>query len=358
MQNKFYYAALNRIPQFGPRTLLKLLKKWPDLHHLFNLSPQQLNETGLPEKMIAAIRACDLSLAEADLLWEQASEEHHLLCWDDPNYPPLLKQIADPPPILYAQGNITTLQGMGVAIVGTRKPSFTGSETAQHFAFELARNNIVVVSGLASGIDAQAHQGCIAAKGLTIAVMGTGIDRIYPAHHRALRDKIQQNGLILTEFPLKSSANAGHFPRRNRIISGLSLITLVIEAAIKSGSLITARLAMEQNRDVMAIPGSIHNPQARGCHLLLQQGAKLVTTINDVLEELPLAKSPVISGDFTKLLASSDRKLVKCMGFETTTIDQLCQRTGLSIDKISCDLAELELQGIIQAVPGGYMRCM
>ena len=241
-------------------------------------------------------------------------------------------------------------------MVGTRKPSIMGSETAWRFAFELAGKNITIVSGLALGIDAQAHSGCLAAGGKTIAVMGTGIDCIYPRRHVQLADKIGENGLLLSELPLQSPPIAGHFPRRNRIISGLSLSTLVVEAAVRSGSLITARLACEQNRDVLAIPGSIYNPQARGCHHLLQQGAKLVTTSNDVLDELGIDYTKVVP-EFVNTLASENKNLVKCIGFEVTTVDQIITRSGLNVEKVVCNLAELELQGVVKAIPGGYMRC-
>jgi DNA processing protein len=214
-----------------------------------------------------------------------------------------------------------------------------------------------IVSGLALGVDAQAHLGCLAAQGQTIAVLGTGIDCIYPRRHLKLAEQIRENGLVISEFPLKSPPIAGHFPRRNRIISGLSLSTLVIEAAIKSGSLITARMAIEQNRDVLAIPGSIHNPLARGCHYLLQQGAKLVTSINDVLNELRLDTPPFPTDKSIFSLASESENLVKFIGFETTSIDKMIVRSGFSIEEITNELAELELQGTITAVPGGYIRC-
>ena len=279
-----------------------------------------------------------------------------MLTWDDPEYPPLLKEIHDPPPVLYAIGDLLSFQQPTVAMVGTRKPSIMGSETAWRFAFELAGKNITIVSGLALGIDAQAHSGCLAAGGKTIAVMGTGIDCIYPRRHVQLADKIGENGLLLSELPLQSPPIAGHFPRRNRIISGLSLSTLVVEAAVRSGSLITARLACEQNRDVLAIPGSIYNPQARGCHHLLQQGAKLVTTSNDVLDELGIDYTKVVP-EFVNTLASENKNLVKCIGFEVTTVDQIITRSGLNVEKVVCNLAELELQGVVKAIPGGYMRC-
>ena len=357
MNNKRYFLALNRINHIGPRTVAKLLLRWPDLGDMFRLSAQQLAQAGLPASVADAIAAFDLGLVDADLRWQEA-DNHYLLTWSDPEYPPLLKEIHDPPVVLYAIGHLSSLKQRTVAIVGTRNPSATGSETARRFAYELGAKGITIVSGLALGIDAQAHTGCLDAGGKTIAVMGTGIDCIYPRRHVALAERVCQFGLLMSEFPLQSPPIAGHFPRRNRIISGLSSSTLVVEAAIKSGSLITARLALEQNRDVLAIPGSIHNPQSKGCHHLLQQGATLVTCSGDVLDELGIEYEHVAAGKTHETLAGSNKNLVKCIGFETTTVDQIIVRSGLSIEKVVCELAELELQGIVNAVPGGYTRCI
>ena len=357
MNNKRYFIALNHISNIGPRTAAKLLARWPDLEEMFRLSAQQLIQSGLPSNMAEAIAAFDLARVDADLRWQEENN-HFLLTWSDPEYPTLLKEIYDPPIVLYAMGQLSSLKPPSVAMVGTRNPSSTGSETARKFAFELAKKGVTIVSGLALGIDAQAHRGCLDAGGQTIAVMGTGIDCIYPRRHVQLAEQISQNGLLVSEFSRESPPNAGHFPRRNRIISGLSSSTLVVEAAIKSGSLITARLACEQNRDVLAIPGSIHNPHSRGCHHLLQQGAKLVTCSQDVLDEMGIAYDYIEAEKTHKRLADKNKNLVKCIGFETTTVDQLVERSGLPIETVVCELVELELQGLVNAVPGGYMRCM
>ena len=357
MNNKRYFIALNRISHVGPRTVKKLLVRWPDLEEMFQLSAHQLVQAGLPVKIAEAIAAFDHGHVDADFRWQEGNN-HFLLTWCDPEYPPLLKEIHDPPIVLYAIGHLSSLQQPTVAMVGTRNPSLTGGETAYRFAFELATKGITIVSGLALGIDAQAHRGCLDAGGKTIAVMGTGIDCIYPRRHVQLAERIGQNGLLMSEFPLQCPPNAGHFPRRNRIISGLSSSTLVVEAALRSGSLITARLACEQNRDVLAIPGSIHNPQSRGCHHLLQQGAKLVTSSDDVLDELGIDYEYVSTGKAHNVLADENKNLVKCIGFETTTVDQIMKRCGLTIENVVCELAELELQGFVNAVPGGYTRCI
>lgn len=357
MKNKQYLLALNRMNRVGPLTAAKLMKRWPDLEEMFALSAQVLEEAGLPAALAQIITTFDLNEVDEDWRWQEGSN-HHLITWVDPEYPALLREIHDPPIVLYARGDLSALKQATVAMVGTRKPSVTGSETARYFARELSAQHITIVSGLALGVDAQAHQGCLdVAEGKTIAVMGTGIDVIYPRRHGHLADEVARSGLLLSEFPLKTQPIAGHFPRRNRIISGLSLITLIVEAAIRSGSLITARFALEQNRDVLAIPGSIHNPQARGCHHLLQQGAKLVTSVQDVLDELDMDR--IVSKEQSKeILARDNINLVKCIGFEVTSIDQIIARSGLDVGVVACGLADLELQGLIRAVTGGYMRCM
>lgn len=357
MRNLHPLLALNRINKIGPRTVLKLQKKWPDLNAMFRLSRSELEQAGLPAVLAQNIKNFDLDLINADLNWLNSNENHHIVTWDSPHYPALLKEIADPPFVLYAKGQLPALKQPTLAIVGSRSSSITGNENAREFSKELSKHGITIVSGLALGIDAHAHLGCLEAGGQTIAVLGTGIDCIYPRRHLKLADQITENGLLLSEFPLKSPPIAGHFPLRNRIISGLSLCILVIEAAIKSGSLITARMALEQNRDVLAIPGSIHNPLARGCHHLLQQGAKLVTSVTDVLDELRIEHHHVSANKPIFSLASGKENLVKFIGFETTAIDQIIVRSGYSVEQVTSELAKLELQGAVIAVPGGYIRC-
>ena len=357
MNNLSYYLALNRMERVGPRTVAKLQKRWPDLQQMFQLSEIELEQAGLSSALAQTIAGFDLNLIQEDLNWLAAADEHHILTWDSPEYPALLKEITDPPVVLYAKGQLACLKQPTLAVVGSRNPTITGSENARQFAKAIASHGITIVSGLALGIDAEAHQGCLDARGQTIAVLGTGIDQIYPYRHRGLSLQIAQNGLLISEFPLKSPPSAGHFPRRNRIISGLSLCTLVVESAIKSGSLITARMALEQNRDVLAIPGSIHNPLARGCHYLLQQGAKLVTSVADVLEELRIDSEQQTADKAILPLASENKNLVKFIGFEMTTVDQIILRSGCTVEQVTSELAKLELNGAVVSVPGGYMRC-
>ncbi len=354
--NKSCLLALNRINGVGPHLCVKLLAKWPNLHDMFALSSFELEEFGIRKNIAKAIAEFNFDLIEEDLIWQEQDSAHNIIVYGDPNYPRLLLQIPDPPPVLYVRGDIKYLNSLSIAIVGSRKPSIAGFENAYKFSFELAKRDITIVSGLAIGVDAEAHKAAISAGGVTIAIMGTGIDNIYPRRHVDLAHKIGETGLLISEFPLKSFPIAGHFPRRNRIISGLALATLVVEATEMSGSLITARFALEQNRDVLAIPGSIYNQQAKGCHHLLRQGAKLVTSYVDILEELNLDAHETMS-ICEEVNSSFDEGLVKHVGFEVTTIDQLVVRSGKALDSIICDLTKLELEGVVSAVPGGYMRC-
>lgn len=357
MNNKKFFLALNRIPRVGPKTVAKLYEHFPNLEELFTLKKNELEQLGFSEWLATALTDFNLKQLEEDFLWEERSPLNHILTWESPAYPPLLREIPDPPIILYAQGALQSLNSSGLAMVGSRNPSVTGQENAFFFARELAKHGLAIISGLALGIDTAAHEGAVTAEGTTIAVMGTGINRIYPSRQQKLVEKILTKGLLLSEFPLNSPPLAGHFPRRNRIISGLSLCTLVVEAAIRSGSLITARMALEQNREVLALPGSIHNPLARGCHYLLQQGAKLVTSIADVLEEFKLSTSVPSPDKPVFSLATENENLVKCIGFEATSVDQMVTRSGYSIEQVMTRIAELELKGQVVAVPGGYMRC-
>lgn len=358
VDNQYYLLALNRMHQVGPKTVLKLLKYWPKLHELFRLSSHELRLAGLSSALVSAVTSFDKYAIDLDLQWVNAKNNRALLTLDDTNYPALLKEIYDPPPVLYAEGSLDCFLQPTLGIVGTRNPSITGAEIAKQFAYELAQAGLTIVSGLARGIDAAAHQGCLLANGKTVAVMGTGMGCIYPRQHVSLVEKMIETGLVLTEFPLKSPPIAGHFPRRNRIISGLSLSLLVVESAIRSGSLLTARLAMEQNRDVMAVPGSIRNPQTAGCHRLLQQGAKLVTSVQDVLEDLSIERvKKQLNGEVFSTTNTQER-LLHDMGDALIAVDQLVMLSGRSVEDIICDLVELELDGLVQSLPGGYMRCI
>jgi DNA processing protein len=351
LANKDYLLRLNRMPGVGPVLVQKLLRRWPALDELFCLSATQLVAQGFSDTLARTFTTCHRRAVDADLQWEMGPD-CRLITWGEDCYPTLLREIAAPPPVLYARGQMSCLDAAQFAIVGTRNPSATGKQIAKAFSAELAAQGLVIVSGLARGIDGQAHEGALSSSGKTVAVMATGIDCIYPRQHLSLAERISANGVLLSEFPLKSPPIAGHFPRRNRIISGLSMATLVVESGLKSGTLVTARYAMEQNRDVFAVPGCIYNPQTRGCHQLLQQGAVLVTSVQDILAELNWAHCAP-----EKASVYDESALMQYMGDELYTVDQLILRSGLCMNEVISELTELELNGLVHALPGGYMRC-
>ncbi len=347
-----------RTPGMGSKTILHVLDHLEPAQ-VFSAPHGKLLESGLKESTIHAIKSLDWSLVEKDMEW-LSQTGNHALTIQDLNYPAQLKEIDNPPPVLFVRGNIDLLRQPQIAIVGSRNPSTQGLQTALEFAETLAKFGFTITSGLALGIDAASHQGALKASGHTIAVAGTGLDRVYPARHKELATEIVKNGALISEFPPGTTAKANHFPRRNRIISGLCLGLLVVEAAKQSGSLITARLALEQNREVFAIPGSIHNPLARGCNALIREGAKLVETTDDIFEEL---------GEYNQIheqthpekkqsaLDPEQQNLLNSVMFNPTTIDYLVQESGLSVEIISSTLLILELQGYITSAAGGnYIR--
>jgi DNA processing protein len=287
--------------------------------------------------------------------WLDGSALRHVIALGDAAYPSLLLETADPPLLLYAQGRIELMQAASVAVVGSRNPTAQGNDNARAFARHLSQAGLTVVSGMALGIDGAAHEGALAAVGSTIAVMGTGAERIYPARHRDLAHRIAAEGLLLTEFELGVPPLAENFPQRNRIIAGLSRGTLVVEAALPSGSLSTARAALEAGREVFAIPGSIHSPQSRGCHALIKQGAKLVESAEDITSELhwPVGQTARVSATPE---ATTDSPLLQALGHEPTTLDALGARTGMSAASLNAQLLELELEGRVARLPGGLFQ--
>lgn len=294
---------------------------------------------------------------------------HHFIPLGSPRYPPLLADLPDAPAALLVNGDADALGLPQLAIVGSRNPTGAGHDNARQFAAHLVRSGLTITSGLAIGIDAAAHRGALQAGGRTIAVCGTGLDIDYPRANAGLSAEIASSGALVSEFPLGTRATKSNFPRRNRIISGLSLGTLVVEAAVQSGSLITARLAAEQGREVFAIPGSIHNPLARGCHRLIRQGAKLVETADDIFVELRAltgllgeqTRAETKTAESTAVLAPALDKeyeiLLDALGFEPASVDVLIARTGLKADEVASMLLILELEARIDASPGGlYVR--
>lgn len=360
-----YWLALLRAPGVGPISFGALLA---------DADPAALFATGrngrpLPEPLRAYLRNPDWAGVDADLAWLGGGAGRAIITRHDPHYPPLLQQLADVPPLLFVQGSVAALATPQLAIVGSRNPTTVGAETARDFSRTLAGMGLTITSGLALGIDAASHRGALDSGGTTVAVLGTGVDRVYPAQHRDLAHAIVAGGgALVSEYPPGTAPLPGNFPRRNRVISGLSLGTLVVEAARQSGSLITARLAAEQGREVYAIPGSIHNPLARGCHQLIRDGAKLVETAQDVLTELaphlhdllaqlPSVESPAADKDTAEApLDEEYHQLLHHVGDEATPVDRLVERSGLTAEVVSSMLLILELRGLVASMPGGYSR--
>jgi DNA processing protein len=329
-----------------------------------------LSAFGLPSQVLGASRAAlaralGEELAARLLSDENAAGVDAALAWaalpgnaivalGDDAYPPLLLETPDPPALLYVRGRVELLTARAFAIVGSRNGTAQGLANAESFARTLSRAGLTIVSGLALGIDAAAHRGALDGPGATIGVLGTGIDIIYPARNADLFAALVERGAIVSEFPLGTPPAAANFPRRNRVISGLARGVLVVEAALDSGSLITARLAAEQGRDVFAVPGSIHSPLSKGSHALIKQGAKLVESAQDVLEELGVvASTPIPSRD----MPEETHALLRHMGHDPCNVDTLCGRSGLTADVVSAMLLQLELEGRVASLPGGrYQR--
>ena len=293
------------------------------------------------------------ALIAATLAWASTSapESRDVVTLGDPRYPQSVLETADPPLLLYTQGNCELLRRDSLAVVGSRNATPQGVENARAFSAHLSDAGLTIVSGLALGIDGAAHAGGLEGASSTIAVVGTGLDRVYPKRHLALAHRIATRGLIVSEFALGTPPLAQHFPMRNRIIAGLSRGTLVVEAALQSGSLITARLALEAGREVFAIPGSIHSAQSRGCHALLRQGAKLVERAEDILEELRMAQ-PVAAGAPADDAVRKEDPLLAALGFDPVSLDALVARTGMSAAELNVRLLELELDGRVTRLPG------
>ncbi|QMU62051.1 MAG: DNA-protecting protein DprA [Gammaproteobacteria bacterium] len=370
MQPLNAWLTLIHVDKLGPVTLIKLLGHFSSPARILEASRSELQSLGIRKSIIDGILEPNEDAIQRDLAWLE-HENHHVITIQDTSYPELLKQISDPPCVLYVLGkptlSVSLLTEPQLAIVGSRNASAYGKELATSFAQQLAINGLVITSGLASGVDGAAHRGALQADiGSTIAVAACGLDRVYPAEHRQLAEQIVQRGALVSEFPIGASPMPGHFPRRNRIISGLSLGTLVVEASMKSGSLITARLATEQGREVYATPGSIHNPLSKGGHTLIRNGAKLVETVEDVLEELKhhinlnsieSSQESVSEDKQDSALDPQHEKILESMGYEPISIDVLIERSGLGVEVVSSILLILELNNQVTHHGNGiYLR--
>ncbi len=357
-----HWLALYHTPGVGAVTFHQLLEAFPNLQELPRTDSEALHTLGLSRKAIDALQHRDTKAITRDLEWQDKPYNRIMTC-HDPDYPVLLSQLESPPPLLYIHGQANILSEPQLAMVGSRNPSASGVRTATDFARHLSASGLVITSGLALGIDAACHKGALDAGMPTVAVMGTGLDRVYPARHRDLARQIAEQGALVSEFPIGTAPCAENFPRRNRIISGLCLGTLVVEAAIRSGSLITARYAGDQGREVFAIPGSIHNPLARGCHHLIRQGAKLVETAQDVMDELGMladscyrANTAAVDTEATDTPFKLDpeyQQLIDCISFDGASIDQLICSSGLTPAEVSSMLLQLEMSGYIASNHGG-----
>lgn len=351
------WLQLTLTPGLGATSIRNLLGRFGLPDSVLSAPSKQL-ESVVGPAAAALLRSKETAPAvERALRWAEAPG-HAVVTLADSVYPGLLLEIPDPPALLYAVGRLELLARPALAIVGSRNATAQGVRNAEQFARAFSEAGFAIVSGLAMGIDAAAHCGGLAAQGSTIAVLGTGVDVVYPRQNMELAARIAQSGLLLSEFPLGSTAVAHHFPRRNRLISGLAQGCLVIEAALASGSLITARAALEQGREVFAVPGSIHSPLSKGCHALIKQGAKLVESAEDVLAELATFRTPVAQRRPKAPVADpNEEALLPLLGFDPVDIDSLCTRTGMSAEQVSAGLLRLELAGQVAALPGGmYQR--
>jgi DNA processing protein len=358
------WLQLTLTPGIGGAALRAMLRQFGLPENIVGKSPSELSKF-VAREALDGMASAEVQTAISSALEWAARPSHSVITLADPSYPRALLEISDPPAVIYAVGRAELLQHPALAIVGSRNATAQGEANSESFARALSDAGLTVVSGLAMGIDAAAHRGGLSGPGSTIAVLGTGVDIVYPRRNAELAAQIAERGLLISEFALGTAPAAHNFPKRNRLISGLGRGCLVIEAAAASGSLITARAAAEQGRDVFAIPGSIHSPLSRGCHALIKTGAKLVESAQDVLDELSgfrgtgyaATTTPRATEQEAHAEAGSGTGLLRCMGHDPVDVDALCSRAGLSVEQVSSELLRLELKGLVAALPGGlYQR--
>jgi DNA processing protein len=354
------WLQLTLTPGLGGAAIRGLLRQFGLPHAVLGRTRSELAGHATPAAL-SSMGSDSVKQAVTKALEWAAMPRHCIVTLADESYPKALLEIADPPPLLYALGRVELLQRTSLAVVGSRNASVQGERNAETFAKVFSEAGLTIVSGLALGIDTAAHRGGLAGAGSTIAVLGTGIDLVYPRRNASLAAQIAEQGLLVSEFPLGTEPAAYNFPRRNRLISGLARGCMVVEAALASGSLITARAAADQGRDVFAIPGSIHSPLHKGCHALIKAGAKLVESAEDVLAELSGFGSSAFAttSALRQPLADADKPegLLAHMGHDPVDIDSLCSLAGLSAEQVSSELLRLELNGRVTALPGGlYQR--
>jgi DNA processing protein len=344
------WITLSQIPGLGNEGFRKLLEAFGSPESVLQASSASISKFVKPSLAKAIVTGIDNAIFLSVASWLE-DPLNRIITLADSEYPQALLNTADPPLLIYVKGRLDLLNLPALSVVGSRNATSQGMRNAEAFSKSASEAGLCVVSGMAHGIDAAAHIGGLQGTGSSIAVVGTGLDKVYPAANRELAHQLAQAGTIISEFHLGTPPLPSNFPRRNRIISGLSLGCLVVEASLQSGSLITARMALEQGRDVFAIPGSIHSPQSKGCHLLIKQGAKLVENSQDILEELGLTRT------FTRSSDTPDHPLFVHLGFDPVDTDSLAQLSGLTISELSAILLQLELDGCIASLPGGlYQR--
>lgn len=353
-----HLLAFAKVKGIGPARLRLLASRFGDLGLAWNAGEYDLMAAGLDSRTTAAVSAAHREISPDAELEALAKSGVTALAWDDPAYPALLREIPEAPAILFIRGALTEADRWGIGIVGTRNVSAYGREVAEVLSRDLAANRLTVVSGLARGVDGVAHQAALKAGGRTVAVLGSGVDVIYPPEHRRLAQQIAENGAVISEYPLGAQPDAMNFPPRNRIISGLSLGVVVVEADEKSGALITTTYAAEQGRDVFAVPGGIFNKTSRGTNKLIQDGAKLVTCAADILEELNLE---MVAKRTEAQLAlpddDSERRVLEVLGHEPMAMDDVVRRTNLAASVVAGALAMLELKGLARLADGAqYSR--
>lgn len=350
---KRYWIGINLVKGIGAVRFRALLDFFGDAQSAWEGSPDDLRAAGLSPKIIERFLAARQHV-DLNAIWQKTVDRNiRVMTWDDADYPARLREIAQPPPILYLRGDFMEDDAWAVAIVGTRRVSSYGRQVAEEIATFLAQNGVTVVSGLARGVDGIAHQAAINAGGRTLAVLGSGVDRIYPPEHRHLAESISNSGAILSDYPPETPPEASNFPKRNRIISGLSMATIVIEAGVTSGSLITANFAVEQGREVFAVPGNIFAPQSKGPNKLIQNGAHPLLKPQDILDVLDLTR--VTEQRTARQLFPTDEteaQLLKALDYEPTHVDEIRAKTGLDVAKVSSTLVMMELKGMVRHVGG------
>ncbi|MBN1936219.1 MAG: DNA-processing protein DprA [Anaerolineae bacterium] len=353
MSARKYWIGFNIIPQIGPAKVRALIDHFGDLEAAWHANATSLVQAGLDRRaidnLIGRRGALDLD-AEMDKIEQQ---DIAFLTWEDANYPALLQEVYNPPPVIYVRGELCPKDDWAIAIVGTRKATLYGKQVTERFSTDLALNRITIVSGLARGIDSVAHRAALDAGGRTIAVLGCGLDRVYPAENHQLAHDIIKNGALISEYPLGTPADARNFPPRNRIISGLSLGVLVVEAGVGSGALITVNFATEQGREVFAVPGNIVSKSSEGCNRLIHDGAKMVLGVEDILEELNLSMiAQQVEARAVLPANETEARLLELISDAPTHMDELCRQSKLPIQEVSSTLALMELKGIVRQMGG------